>query len=202
MFKVGDRVRVIATQERLRSIGIPNSYGLDGKEVEVKGINDHDDLPVITGDKSGTVWYFAEKDLELVEAESVPPMTPPTWPITAPTGTIRTFDSGATRDTDQGKLNYVKALSPIVLQRYVEYLGKHRLQLDGSLRDWNNWKQGIPQQTYFESIYRHLHATWLLRDGFEAADNHGSVTVEDSLCGILFNAMGLLHEILKEKTNA
>ncbi|KKM02617.1 hypothetical protein LCGC14_1782680, partial [marine sediment metagenome] len=32
---------------------------------------------------------------------------------------IRTFSSGATRDTTQGKLDYIKALSPIVLRRYV-----------------------------------------------------------------------------------
>lgn len=112
---------------------------------------------------------------------------------------IRTFDSGATRDTDEGKLNYIKALSPTVLQKYVSYLDKHRIQPDGVKRDWNNWKQGIDRQTYIESLSRHVMAVWLLHDGYPAFDNRGSVTLEDSLCGVIFNAMGYLYEILKEK---
>jgi len=110
---------------------------------------------------------------------------------------VRTFESGATRDTDIGKLNYVKALSPIVLQRYVQYIGQHRVQSDGTLRDWDNWKKGIDKQTYVESLDRHGMAVWLLHEGYPVFDNHGPVTLEDSLCGIIFNAMGYLHEVLK-----
>ena len=109
----------------------------------------------------------------------------------------RKFDTGATRDTVEGKLNYVKTLSPIVMQRYVEYIGKHRTQSDGSQRDWDNWKSGIPQEIYLEGQDRHHRAVWKLLHGFSAFDNHGPVTLEDSLCGVLFNAMGMLHEILK-----
>ena len=112
---------------------------------------------------------------------------------------MRQFETGATRDTDKDKLNYVKALSPIVLQRYVEYLGAHRLQSDGQLRDWDNWKRGIPHDTYSESLVRHVLSVWLLHQGFPAYDNHGPVTLEDSLCGVIFNAMGYLHELLKKK---
>lgn len=112
---------------------------------------------------------------------------------------MRTFSSGSTRDTDVGKLNYVKALSPIVLQRYVEYLGKHRVQSDGNLRDWNNWKNGIDKQAYMDGLGRHFVALWLLHDGFPASDNHGPVTLEDCLCAIIFNASGYLHEELKVK---
>lgn len=112
---------------------------------------------------------------------------------------IRQFDSGATRDTDKGKPSYIKALSPIVLQRYVEYIGKHRTQSDGSQRDWDNWKQGIPQDVYLDGLGRHEMAVWLLCHGFSAFDNHGPVTLEDSLCGIIFNTQGMLHELLKEQ---
>lgn len=112
---------------------------------------------------------------------------------------IRQFDSGATRDTIKGKLNYVKALSPIVLQRYVQYLDVHRKQSDGSMREFDNWKQGIPKEAYLGGLGRHFVAVWLLEHGFPASDNHGSVTLEDSLCGIIFNSMGRLHELLKEK---
>lgn len=112
---------------------------------------------------------------------------------------IRVFSSGSTRDTNIGKLSYVKALSPIVLQRYVSYLDKHRVQSDGNLRAFDNWKQGIDEGTYLDSLGRHFVVAWLLYDGFPASDNHGPVTLEDALCGIIFNASGWLHEILKDK---
>lgn len=110
---------------------------------------------------------------------------------------VRTFGSGATRDTDKDKLNYIKALDPLVLQTYVEYLGKHRVQSDGNLRDWDNWKKGIDKQTYLESEDRHHRAIWLLSQGYDVYDNHGPVTEKDALCGVIFNAMGRLYELLK-----
>lgn len=112
---------------------------------------------------------------------------------------IRTFDTGATRDTTQGKLDYVKALSPIVLRRYVQYLDKHRLQPDGNMRDFDNWKKGIPQETYHSSLGRHFFDAWLLTEGYATEDNHGPVKIEDALCAQLFNIMGRLHEILRAK---
>jgi len=114
-------------------------------------------------------------------------------------GKIREFPTGSTRDTDENKLNYIKALSPIVMKKYVEYLGKHRQLSDGSVRDWDNWKQGIDKQTYLESQDRHHRAVWMLHRGYSVEDNHGSVTLEDSLCGVIFNAMGYLYEVLKKK---
>jgi len=112
---------------------------------------------------------------------------------------IRTFETGATRDTTQGKLDYVKALSPIVLRRYVQYLDKHRKQSDGSYRDFDNWKKGIPQETYHSSNGRHFFDAWLLTEGYTTEDNHGSVDLEDALCAQLFNIQGRLHEVLKAK---
>jgi len=110
---------------------------------------------------------------------------------------IRTFDSGATRDTAQGKLDYLKALSPIVLRRYVQYLDKHRLQPDGSYRDFDNWKKGIPQEVYISGGGRHFMDTWLLTEGYVTEDNHGPVEIEDAICAQLFNLMGRLHEMLR-----
>jgi len=114
-----------------------------------------------------------------------------------PTGEIRKFETGATRDTVEGKLSYVKALSPIVLQRYVQYLDAHRKQPDGSMRGFDNWKKGIPEETYLDGLGRHFVAVWLLAQGFPAKDNHGPVTLEDTLCALIFGASGWLHEILK-----
>lgn len=114
---------------------------------------------------------------------------------------IRKFNTGATRDTVEGKLSYVRALSPIVLQRYVQYLDAHRKQPDGSLREFDNWKQGIPTDVYLDGLGRHFLAVWLLAQGFPAKDNHGSVTLENSLCALIFGSSGWLHEILKAKSD-
>lgn len=117
-------------------------------------------------------------------------------------GEIRKFESGATRDTDVGKLDYEGFLSPIVLERYAQYLHKHRVQSDGKLRDADNWQKGMSIKTYMKSKVRHGVFTWLLHRGFPAIDDKGNeVDLEESLCGELFNTMGYLFEILKEKQN-
>lgn len=112
---------------------------------------------------------------------------------------MREFDTGAKRDTNEDKLSYVKGLSPIVLKRYLEYIGKHRDCPDGSKRGWDNWKQGIPKDVYLDSLGRHFWDVWLISEGYPASDNHGEVSIENALCGLLFNAQGLLYELLKEK---
>ena len=112
---------------------------------------------------------------------------------------IRQFETGATRDVFVGKLSYVKGLSPIVLRRYMQYLDKHREQSDGSMREFDNWKKGIPKEDYLDSEIRHSVDLWLMMQGFEAFDNHGPCELEDLCCAVIFNASGLLHEILKER---
>ncbi len=109
-------------------------------------------------------------------------------------GKIRTFDSGATRDTAEGKHDFEGFLSPAVINRFGEYMTKHRKQSDGSLRDSDNWQKGIPQDQYMKSLLRHVHDMWLQHRGFEGQDD-----LEESICAILFNAQGYLHEKLKER---
>lgn len=108
---------------------------------------------------------------------------------------IRTFEAGATRDTAQGKLDYVRALSPIALRRYVQYLDKHRLQSDGTYRDFDNWKKGLPNDTCLSSLGRHYWDVWLLMHGYQTSDNHGPVDIKSALCGTIFNAITILHNI-------
>ena len=110
---------------------------------------------------------------------------------------MRNFSTGATRDTDENKLDFEGFLSPLVLRRYAEYLNKHRTQADGKLRDSDNWQKGIPLKVYMKSAFRHFFGWWA---------NHRHVVVkeniEESLCGLLFNTMGYLHEYLKGDYNA
>jgi len=112
---------------------------------------------------------------------------------------IRKFDTGATRDTVEGKLDYIRALSPIVLERYVQYLAKHREQPDGSVRDFDNWKKGLPVDESLSSLGRHLIDVWKMMQGFKASDNHGECSIDDTLCAIMFNASTILYERLKEQ---
>jgi len=105
---------------------------------------------------------------------------------------IRKFRTGATRDTDVNKPDYEGFLSSIVIKRYGEYMNKHRIQADGKLRDSDNWQQGIPKNAYMKSLWRHLMDLWLEHREFESREG-----IEDALCGIIFNSMGYLHEILK-----
>jgi len=109
---------------------------------------------------------------------------------------MREFDTGATRDTDTSKLDLEGFLSPRVLQRYAEYMNKHRVQADGKLRDSDNWQKGIPLDAYMKSGYRHFFDWWVNHRGVTsvAKDN-----VEESLCALIFNAMGYLHEHLKNQ---
>lgn len=107
---------------------------------------------------------------------------------------MRKFDTGATRDTDVDKMDFEGFLSPRVLQRYAEYMNKHRTQADGNLRDSDNWQKGIPLDAYMKSGYRHFFDWWV---------NHRGITslakddIEESLCALIFNAMGYLHGHLK-----
>ena len=109
-------------------------------------------------------------------------------------GGIRRFDSGATRDTNLGKLDYDGFLSPLVIRRYAEYMHAHRLQSDGMLRDSDNWQKGIPQDEYRKSAWRHWMDWWSWCRGRPIEGD-----VEDVACALLFNVMGWLHERLKQE---
>jgi len=107
---------------------------------------------------------------------------------------MRKFETGATRNSDEGKYDYEGFLSVLVIERYGEYMNKHRKQADGQLRDSDNWQKGIPLAAYMKSGYRHFFDWWKQHRGFSGQD-----TLEDSLCALLFNVMGYLHELLKAK---
>lgn len=111
---------------------------------------------------------------------------------------VRKFETGATRSSDTGKFDYEGFLSPLVLLRFGEYMHKHRLQPDGSLRASDNWQKGIPLDQYIKSQLRHNMDLWLHHRG------HSDLTtedLEDTLCALMFNTMGYLHETLKAKKN-
>ncbi len=111
-------------------------------------------------------------------------------------GDKRTFKTGATRDTEQSKLDFEGFLSPLVLKRYAKYLNSHRTMSDGSTRDSDNWQKGIPLNVYMKSAYRHFIDMWMVHRKW--CVDHGDF-MEDAMCAVLFNVMGYLHERLVRK---
>ena len=112
---------------------------------------------------------------------------------------VQTFDTGATRSPEGDKLDYEGFLSPVVLERYAKYLHKHRLQTDGKLRASDNWQKGIPKFSYMKSGFRHFMEVWKLHRAGGGCSREEREEFEDSLCALIFNFMGYLFEVLKEK---
>lgn len=104
---------------------------------------------------------------------------------------MRKFTTGATRDNDETKLDYEGFLSPLVLERFAEYMHKHRKQADGQLRASDNWQKGIPKEAYMKSMWRHFFSVW-------KSYRLGELK-EEELCALLFNVQGLLHEELTKR---
>ncbi|MFQ5822248.1 MAG: hypothetical protein ACE5I5_19895, partial [Candidatus Heimdallarchaeota archaeon] len=103
---------------------------------------------------------------------------------------MRTFETGATRDSDEGKLDWEGFISPIAMRQFARYMDKHRKQADGTMRDSDNWQAGMPRKQYMKSLIRHTWDLWELwrRD-------HLKDDLIDLLCAVLFNVQGLLHEL-------
>jgi len=106
-------------------------------------------------------------------------------------GKIREFASGATRDTDEGKLDFDGFFSPTVLVHFAEYMHRHRTQSDGSLRDSDNWQAGIPRDAYMKSMWRHFFDVWAMHHDRECGDGDRL----EALCALLFNVQGMLLEV-------
>ena len=112
---------------------------------------------------------------------------------------IRKFETGATRDTDIGKLDFEGFLSPIVLKKYAEYMYKHRKQSDGKLRDSDNWQKGFGKgREHFVNVmkswFRHFFNVWFLHRGFKGKECMG-----DALLASLFNNMSYAHQYFKNE---
>jgi hypothetical protein len=116
---------------------------------------------------------------------------------------VRQFGTGATRDLDANKLDFEGFLSPLVLERYAEHMHKARKMPDGSMRESDNWQLGIPVVAYMKSLFRHFFSVWKLHRGLPVTEVvRGETIVKDletELCAVLFNASGMLHEVLKAK---
>lgn len=121
-------------------------------------------------------------------------------PGTVDNGVIRSFGTGATRSSAEGKPDYEGFLSPQVIVRFGEYMDKHRHQADGQVRDSDNWQKGIPRDQYMKSMFRHFVDLWAAHrneksPGFEC--NYAET--EETLCALLFNVQGYLFEFMNDR---
>jgi hypothetical protein len=111
---------------------------------------------------------------------------------------MRVFESGATRNVEVDP-DYHGFLSPLALHAYGEYMHRHRLQADGTLRDSDNWQKGIPNDAFVRSLVRHVHDLQLVFDGYgELArqDDRDDNVLLAHLSAALFNIQGMLHNVM------
>ena len=111
----------------------------------------------------------------------------------------RVFETGATRDANDDKLNYRGFFHPLVQKRFAEYMHENRHLKDGTMRDADNWWQLFGEDHFtvcVESLSRHAEDLKLHHAGFsdEAVED-----LERSICGIIFNANAYLLKVLLEK---
>ncbi len=110
----------------------------------------------------------------------------------------RRFPSGATRNSEEGKLDYEGFLSPLALECFAQYMHRHRHLEGGELRVSDNWQKGIPTTSYMKSLWRHLMEVWRCHRGLWK----GEEDLTNALCGVMFNAMGYLHAVELMKRGA
>ena len=78
-------------------------------------------------------------------------------------GNVRTFSTGATRDTDKDKIDYEGFMHPLCIEAYGKYMNKHRVQTDGNLRDSDNWQKLFGDEHFnvcMKSGWRHFFDWW------------------------------------------
>lgn len=97
---------------------------------------------------------------------------------------ITKFETGAIRDAQDGKEDYVETISFTALRRYAEYMtGKKKKYGQG------NFKKGIPIESYEASLMRHVQKYYANK-----YENQGLEPNEDHLAACVFNIFGIMHE--------
>jgi len=101
-----------------------------------------------------------------------------------PTKKVRTFATGAIRDVDNTKEDYVETISWRALRRFAEYMTAKKAKYGAG-----NFKKGIPISSYEQSLLRHVNK--YIENKYEG----GTVEVnEDHLSAMVFNIFGIMHE--------
>lgn len=102
---------------------------------------------------------------------------------------MRKFTSGAIRDSEHHKEDYIETISWTALKRYAQYMTSMSKKYGRG-----NWIKGIDIESYERSLMRHL------QKYFSNKYNGTSVEPEiDHLSAAMFNLQGIMHEQNNEK---
>jgi len=94
------------------------------------------------------------------------------------------FKSGAIRDAQDGKEDYIETISWSAMKRYAQYMTSKKAKYGSG-----NFKKGIDIDSYERSLLRHIQK--YLENKYE----NGQVEKdEDHLSAIIFNTFGIMHE--------
>lgn len=133
---------------------------------------------------------------------------------------IRKLESGAVRDTDDGKFEYFGFMHPLNDYSFAKYMHEHRKMADGSLRDSDNWWAGFGLKVCIQSLARHMEDLKMIHAGFFVYEkregnkaerlvyknklkvipkNVKEITIEECCNAIRFNADAYKLETIKPK---
>jgi len=96
----------------------------------------------------------------------------------------RRFKTGAIRDADDNKEDYIETISWTAFKRYAQYMTSKKSKYGAG-----NFKLGIDIESYEQSLVRHVQK--YLANKYENGDVEKE---EDHLSAILFNTFGIIHE--------
>lgn len=99
------------------------------------------------------------------------------------------FNTGAVRDSQEGKIDFVEPLSFTALHRYMGYMTEKKKKYGEG-----NFKKGIPIESYERSLMRHIDKYF--RNKYENGNDEPN---EDHLAAIIFNTFGIMHEEEQQK---
>lgn len=102
---------------------------------------------------------------------------------------VRQFDTGAKRDVDDEKEDYIESFSWLVLRRFAFYMKSFEKKYGRG-----NWKKGIPIEEYEKSTMRHMQK--YLANKYDNAKLEPEV---DHLAAAIFNIQGIMHEEEKQR---
>lgn len=97
---------------------------------------------------------------------------------------ITTFDTGAIRDSQDGKVDFIETVSWTAFNRFARYMTGKKVKYGSG-----NFKKGIPVSSYEQSLLRHVHK--YLVNKHEGGNEEVN---EDHLAAIVFNVFGIMHE--------
>lgn len=112
---------------------------------------------------------------------------------------FRVFDTGASRDTDKGKIDIDAVFPPELMESQAQYMLEHSTMPDGSTRSQSNWQKGMPIDTaYIKSLSRHFNDFRKVMRGHTVIDKKtgNPWTLEKLANAIVFNSNGILFEVL------